>query len=229
MSEQRIIVLTGASRGLGRAMARQFVDRGHIVYGCARSHESVDEMSAEFGTPHDFCRVDVSVEEQVAQWAQRVLRLAHAPDLVLNNAALINRPASLWDVPPAEFSHLVDVNVKGTFYVACHFLSAMLQRGSGVLVNFSSGWGRSTAPEFAPYCCSKWAIEGLTRALAAGLPDGLAAIPLNPGIIDTDMLHICFGSDASAYPSPDSWATRAVPFLLQLTPRNNGQPLTVPS
>jgi NAD(P)-dependent dehydrogenase (short-subunit alcohol dehydrogenase family) len=94
-------------------------------------------------------------------------------------------------------------------------------------VNFSSGWGRSTDAEVAPYCATKWAIEGLTQALAQEIPDGMAAIPLNPGVIDTDMLRSCFGDSAASYPSAQQWAQRAVPFLLRLSPGENGQSLTV--
>jgi NAD(P)-dependent dehydrogenase (short-subunit alcohol dehydrogenase family) len=97
-----------------------------------------------------------------------------------------------------------------------------------VIVNLSSGWGRSSAPEVAPYCATKWAIEGLTRALAQELPRGLAAVPVNPGVIDTDMLRSCFGASASDYPSPERWAQAAIPFLLQLGPKHNGNPVTVP-
>jgi NAD(P)-dependent dehydrogenase (short-subunit alcohol dehydrogenase family) len=96
-----------------------------------------------------------------------------------------------------------------------------------VIVNFSSGWGRSTGAEVAPYCATKWAIEGLTQALAQELPAGMAAIPLNPGIINTDMLQSCFGSSAAVYPTAREWAKRAVPFLLGLGPKHNGQSLTV--
>jgi NAD(P)-dependent dehydrogenase (short-subunit alcohol dehydrogenase family) len=81
----------------------------------------------------------------------------------------------------------------------------------------------------APYCASKWAIEGLTRALAQELPPGLAAVPLNPGVIDTDMLRSCFGQEAAEYPSAEEWAERAAPFLLGLGPDDNGKPLTAPS
>ena len=109
-----------------------------------------------------------------------------------------------------------------------HFLPAMLKRKSGVVVNISSGWGRSTDAEVAPYCATKWAIEGLTQSLAQELPLGMAAVPLNPGIINTEMLRSCFGGSASSYPSPQQWAKRAVPFLLSLGPRHNGQQLTAP-
>ena len=97
-----------------------------------------------------------------------------------------------------------------------------------MIVNFSSGWGRSTSPEVAPYCASKWAIEGLSQALAQELPPGLAAVALNPGIINTDMLQRCFGPGASAYPTADEWAKKAVPFLANLGASDNGRSLTAP-
>jgi NAD(P)-dependent dehydrogenase (short-subunit alcohol dehydrogenase family) len=80
----------------------------------------------------------------------------------------------------------------------------------------------------APYCATKWAIEGLTQALAEELPPEMCAVPLNPGIINTEMLRSCFASGAEFYPSAESWSQRAVPFLLSLGPAQNGQPLTVP-
>ena len=120
------------------------------------------------------------------------------------------------------------MNLKGTANVIRNFVPAMLARKTGVIVNFSSGWGRSADAEVAPYCASKWAIEGLTQALAQELPTGMAAIPLNPGIINTEMLQSSFGGSATAYPTAEEWAKVAVPFLLQLGPNENGQPLTVP-
>jgi len=153
---------------------------------------------------------------------------AGAPDLLINNAALINRNAALWKLPSEEFDRVIDVNIKGVANVIRHFIPAMIKRGEGVIVNFSSGWGRSTDAEVAPYCATKWAIEGLTQALAQELPAGMAAIPLNPGIINTDMLQSCFGGSASSYPTAEQWAKKAVPFLLDLGPKHNGQSLTVP-
>ena len=104
----------------------------------------------------------------------------------------------------------------------------MITTGRGVIVNFSSGWGRGTSPEVAPYCATKWAIEGLTQALAQELPRGMAAVALNPGVIDTAMLRSCFGAGASACQKPAAWARKAVPFLIGLGPGNNGQALTAP-
>ncbi len=228
MRQNKNIVITGVSRGLGRALVEEFVRRGHRVAGCARTENTVAQMAKEFGAPHQFQAVDVSQPAMVDAWAKRVLDDVGPPDLLLNNAAVINENASLWETDAEDFSRVVDVNVKGVFYVLRAFLPAMIQRRDGVVVNFSSGWGRSVSPEVATYCTTKWAIEGLTRALAAELPSGMAAVALNPGIINTEMLRSCFGVGAGAFPTPEKWAEKAVPFLLKLGPEDNGEPLTVP-
>lgn len=224
----KTVVITGANRGLGRAMVEEFARLGHVVIGCGRSRKRIEGLRQRFPESHDFDVVDVASDEQVRAWAGRVVKLRGAPDLLLNNAAIINRNAPLWKVPAEEFSEIVDVNIKGVVNVIRHFVPAMLERGSGVIVNFSSGWGRSTDAEVAPYCATKWAIEGLTQALAQELASGMAAIPLNPGIINTDMLQSCFGHSASAYPTAEAWAKKAVPFLLGLGPGDNGRSLTAP-
>ena len=228
MSASRTVLITGVTRGLGRAMAHRFAEQGHIVIGCGRSAEGIAQIRKELGSRHRFNVLDVSSDAQVKNWRNQVLEAYAPPDLLINNAAVVNRNAPLWKVPADEFSTLIDVNIKGVANVLRHFLPAMVARKSGVIVNFSSGWGRGTDAEVAPYCASKWAIEGLTQSLAKELPAGMAAIPLNPGIIDTDMLRTSFGDAAESYPSAEEWAEVAVPFLLKLSPSDNGRPLTVP-
>lgn len=228
MMSGKVIVLTGATRGLGHAMVEEFIRLGHTVIGCGRSASEIERLRQKFAAPHDFSVVDVTDDRQVKAWAERVLKQTDAPDLLLNNAAVINRNAPLWKVSAEEFSTVMDVNIKGVANVIRHFAPAMIRRGSGVIVNFSSGWGRSTDAEVAPYCATKWAIEGLTQSLAQELPPGLAAVPLNPGIINTEMLRSCFGGSASSYPTAEAWAKKAVPFLLKLGPRDNGRPLDAP-
>ena len=228
MSNRRRIVLTGVSRGLGLALLEEFIRLGHTVYGCARNRKAIHELTSRFPRPHRFHVADTSDREQIGAWSQAVLAEGGPPDLLVNNAAVINQNALLWEVSCDEFSHVVDVNIKGVFHVLRFFVPAMIERGQESIVNFSSGWGRATSPQVAPYCATKWAIEGLTRALADELPYGLAAIPLNPGIIHTDMLETCFGSQAAEYITPASWAKRAAPFLLDLGPEDNGDALTVP-
>lgn len=226
-NQPKLVVLTGVTRGLGLAMAEKFVELGHTVLGCGRSREMIEQLRRTYRPPNDFAAVDVAFESQVEPWAARLLSTNGPPDLLINNAGIINQNAPLWQVPAEEFDRLIDINVKGVANVIRHFVPAMLARKSGVIVNFSSGWGRSVASDVAPYCASKWAIEGLTQALAEELPRGMAAVPLNPGIIDTDMLRSCFGGSASRYPAPKKWVEKAVPYILALNSRSNGKSLSV--
>ena len=224
---KRLIVITGISRGLGRAMTEEFINLGHTVIGCARSKSAVENLTNKYGNSHQFSCVNVADEDSVQKWVRYILTNYSPPDLLINNAAIINQPAPVWKIDSEEFSQLIDINIKGVANVIRHFVPAMISRGSGIIVNISSGWGRSTSPQVGPYCASKWAIEGLTRALSQELPSGIAAIPLNPGIIHTDMLDICFGEDAKSFTPIESWTKKAVPFLLNLKVQDNGIPLTI--
>jgi NAD(P)-dependent dehydrogenase (short-subunit alcohol dehydrogenase family) len=221
------IVITGVTRGLGRALAEWYIAHGHTVAGCGRSGPAIFDFRFTHPEPNSFDAVDVTLPVKVALWSERILGSMGAPDFLINNAGLMNRPAPLWKVPPDEFGKIMSVNVIGTVNVIRAFAPAMIERGRGVIVNMSSGWGRSVAPEVAPYCATKWAIEGLTKALAEELPKGMAAVPLNPGIIDTDMLRTCFQDSASSYPKADQWAEKAAPFILGLGPGDNGRSATV--
>lgn len=224
----RLVVLTGATRGLGRAMTDRFIEAGFTVAGCGRSHEQIASLATRYPPPHSFTPLDVREEAQVKTWAEAVLQKSGPPDLLLNNAAIINENRPLWEVPTDEFHDVINVNINGVFHVIRYFVPAMVARKRGVIVNFSSGWGRSTSGDVAPYCATKWAIEGLTQALAQELPTGMAAVPLNPGIIDTEMLRSCFGAGADRFPDPETWSRRAVPFLIQLGAKDNGSPLSAP-
>ncbi|MBI3875948.1 MAG: SDR family NAD(P)-dependent oxidoreductase, partial [Verrucomicrobia bacterium] len=128
-------------------MVAEFARLGHAVAGCGRSPKQIEELRKQFPVPHDFERVDVADDAAVKAWAARIIREHGAPDLLLNNAATINRNAPLWKVPVEEFSDVIDVNIKGVANVIRHFAPAMIARRSGVIVNFSSGWGRSTDAE----------------------------------------------------------------------------------
>jgi len=223
----KTVLITGVTRGLGRAMVEEFAAQGHIVVGCGRSHDEIEALRLRHKKPHDFYEVDVASDEEVKSWASLVLTSHGPPDLLLNNAGIINRNARLWEISAREFDQVVQVNLIGVANVIRRLVPEMVRRKEGVIVNFSSGWGRSADAEVAPYCATKWAVEGLTLALAQELPSGMAAVSLNPGIINTEMLQSCFGKAADNYVSPADWAKRAVPFLLRLGPADNGKQLEI--
>src|SRR5262249_33712383 len=153
----------------GRALVERFAPDGHTVLGCGRSADHVAELRRAFGPPNDFEVVDVVRADAVEAWARRLIGAGAVPELLVNNAALMNDPKPLWEVSAEEFDRLIDVNVKGVVNVIRAFAPAMAARGRGVIVNLSSGWGRSASAGVAPYCASKYAVEGLTKALAQDL------------------------------------------------------------
>jgi len=223
-----LIWITGCTQGLGLALTETLTKRGHTIVGCGRNEIAIQRLSEQLPNC-TFIPCDVSDDGSVEDFVEEALLSEGAPDMLINNAAIINDPAPLWEIPAEEFDSLTAVNINGVANVIRHTVPAMLAEGAGIIVNISSGWGRSTAPEVAPYCASKWAIEGLTQALSQELPDGLAAIALNPGIINTDMLRNCFGEEeAASYPAPELWAHTAAPFIENLSPAENGHALTAP-
>ena len=224
----RTIVITGITRGIGRGLVEEFDRLGHKIIGCGRSVDQVSELQNALGSDHHFSAVNVTDDALVADWASKMLQAHGAPDLLINNAAIINRNSPLIDVPVSEFDAVIDINIKGVANVSRHFVPAMIERNQGVIVNLSSGWGRSTSPDVAPYCATKWAIEGLSKAMADELPSGLACVPLSPGVVNTEMLQSCFGAGAASARKPDTFAKATAPFLLGLSPKNNGQSLTAP-
>lgn len=209
-------------------MTHAFASSGWVVAGCGRNVEAISRLRADLPAPHYFQAADVAAEENVMNFCAEVLDRHGPPDLVLNNAAIINGNNPIWEVSAREFSRVMDVNIKGTASIIRNLIQPMMQRGSGVIVNFSSGWGRSVAPEVAPYCATKFAIEGLSQAIAMETEGRVAVVALNPGIIDTEMLRSTFGSGAGHYPSAEEWAKRAVPFLEKLGQNENGRSLTAP-
>lgn len=224
----RTILITGATRGLGRALTEHWAKEGHRLVVCGRDKGKVAELQELLGPEGLASVLDVADPAAVAAWAREVLPRFGPPDLLLNNAGLINKRAPLWQVPPEELSRVIDVNIKGVAYLVQAFVPAMIERGSGVIVNLSSGWGHFTSPEVAPYCATKFAIEGLTRSLAQELPPGLAAIPVSPGIIHTEMLDAAMGESAAGHWEAAAWVETAAPFLLSLGPEQNGKSVRIP-
>ncbi len=209
------IVISGTTRGLGRAIAEEFACRGHLVAGCGTSAPGPDQ-------------VDVGDYLQVEHWARDVLkRLGGPPDLLINSAGVTTHPDPLWAQDPVALAQVLRINVGGVQHMLRAFLPSMIERGEGVVVNISSDWGRSGAPMVGPYCASKWAVEGLSRCLAMEIPAGMAAVSLDPGTINTDMLRFTFGPGAEEYPTPESWRGKAADFILSLGPEHNGLALTL--
>ncbi|KAI0494303.1 hypothetical protein KFK09_024435 [Dendrobium nobile] len=238
-TQLKTIMITGVSRGLGRVLALEIARRGHSVVGCARSQEKLQALMADLtrddapssssssSSKHLLKHLDVRSDNSMKEFARLLVEERKIPDIIVNNAGTINKNNKIWAVPAEEFDMVIDTNIKGTANILRHFLPLLIEKKQGIVVNISSGWGRSAAAEVAPYCASKWAIEGLSKSVAKELPPGLAIVALNPGVVNTDMLASCFGSNSALYQLPESWAPRAATMILNLTSEDNGASLTI--
>jgi len=175
----RLAVVTGASRGIGRAIAALFESEGARVAGCARHPAPGVEVC------------DVSQAEDVARFAASVKARFGVPDILVNNAGLVVR-AGLEALAEADWDAVVGSNLKGTFLITRAFLGDMrAARRQGRIVNVASISGRLGTPGLTAYCAAKHGVVGLTRALAEELrADGLTVNAICPGSVDTDMLRV---------------------------------------
>jgi NAD(P)-dependent dehydrogenase (short-subunit alcohol dehydrogenase family) len=116
------VVITGVSRGLGRAMALGFAADGWTVSGCGTDAVALQSLAREFGPDHHVHACDVTDPAAVEEFAIAVVKRSGPPDLLVNNAATINPNEPLWEVSPEEFSRVIDVNLKGVHHVISAFL-----------------------------------------------------------------------------------------------------------
>ena len=176
--EGRTAVVTGVSRGIGRAIAAALGGAGARVAGCARNGTG-DVFACDVGRP-----------DQVARFADDVLRRFGPPDVLVNNAGVAAR-ARLEETTPEIWDAVLDSNLKGTFLVTRAFLPAMRARRRGRIVNVASISGRQGTAQLSAYCAAKHGVVGLTRALAEEVrDDGIAVNAVCPGSVDTEMLRV---------------------------------------
>ncbi|MEB9611392.1 SDR family NAD(P)-dependent oxidoreductase [Bacillus cereus] len=224
------VIITGVTQGLGRVMVDRFHELGWNIYGCGRSKDKIEELKKQYSKIHDFQVIDVSDSQQVNNWANYILNTHTAPDIIINNASIVNQNAQLWKITAQEFENVMNVNVNGVVNVIRAFVPAMVARKEGIIINMSSSWGREGEAELAPYCASKFAIEGITKSMALELPHGMAVVALDPGgSISTPMLKSCAPQYINESPTPETWSHKAIEYILNITIDKNGDSLTCPA
>ena len=187
----KVALVTGASRGIGRATAEAFARAGYqVAANYCRSKEQIEQFSAQM--EREGCAVipvqaDVSDPEQVERMVQTVQRQFGHIDVLVCNAG-IARQGLLTDFSPADWRQMMSVNLDGTFYCCRSVLPGMIRRQSGCIITTSSIWGITGASCEVPYSAAKAGIIGLTRALAKEVgPSGIRVNCIAPGVIDTEM------------------------------------------
>jgi NAD(P)-dependent dehydrogenase (short-subunit alcohol dehydrogenase family) len=212
-------VVTGASRGIGRAIALRLAGAGADLALWARDAAALDQVADEvraLGVRAQATACDVADPAAVRAAAERVRQGLAPVTLVVNNAGAVLRKPTV-DITDDEWRHIQAVNVDGTFYVTRAFLPE-LTRASGRVINISSIAGREGTALLAAYCAAKHAVVGLTRALAEELRAAKVSVnAICPGSVDTVMLRAGMPG-ASPDMSPDDIARTAL-FLAHGAPQ----------
>lgn len=234
-----LVVITGVTRGLGKAMAREFASRGDfVVAGCGRDKDSLAKVQRELGEKHLVSRADITIDSQVEEWSNEVISKYGLPTYLINNAGCLtdaehyDHQKRMWNFTEADVSSVIDVNLKGTINVLRHFVPGMIENGYGLIVNLTSRWGEEVESQnlteiasMGPYMASKCGVVALTRSLQAGLEleafrrgvsfRGVWAKDFNPGTVNTDLWRKSgFGSEQLADKDPSKWATKSVPKII---------------
>jgi len=213
----RVALVTGASRGIGSAIARALCEEGAQVAVLSTrlegSSKVADALTAQGGKAHAVA-ADVASPLALDKALAEVRRALGPVDVLVNNAGIaLRRPLS--DTADADFERVLAVNLAGPFYLARRLLPAMMSRGWGRVVNVSSISGTLGTAGMTAYCASKWGLNGLTRALAEEVKgQGVLVAAVLPGSTDTEMLA---GSGFVARMTPDEVA-KVVRFLCAEAP-----------
>ncbi len=176
----RSVLITGASRGIGRAIALAFYEKGAHVIACARASDDLTKLEGMLGARGTIWACDATSDEIL----NRIDDL-NGLDILINNAG-INRPEPFIEVSDKNLDDIMDINVRATFRISRH---AVRKMGKGAsVVNITSQMGHVGSPNRTVYCMSKHAIEGLTKAMAVELaPEGIRVNAVAPTFIATPM------------------------------------------
>ena len=189
----RVAIVTGAGRGIGRAIALRYSQEGAAVALAARTRAQIDEAAAEIesaGGRALAIQCDVSSESDVDRLVDATVRQFGKIDILVNNAAVNLPPTDLTEVDLSVWRNVIDVNLTGAFICTRAVLPHMKRIGSGVVLILSSVGGRRGAAGRGPYRASKAALINFTETIGAeGAEYGVRAVCLCPGGVDTDMMR----------------------------------------
>lgn len=189
----KVALITGASRGIGRAVAEAYAAAGAALALCARAAGELEEAAAALrrsGTTLVAAPADVSDAAQVERFVGEALRTLGRVDVLVNNAGIPGPHVPVTEVAPADWAAVLAVNLTGPFLCARAVIPAMRRQGGGSIINVSSWLGRNAMEGWGPYGVAKWGLEGLTRYLALELRrDRIRVNSISPGMVATRMTN----------------------------------------
>jgi 3-oxoacyl-[acyl-carrier protein] reductase len=185
----KVALITGGGRGIGKAIAMAYAREGATIAICARTDSEIDETAREIRALKTDCLAlacDVALEESVGRLIKDIEARFGRLDVLVNNAGVMTRPVPLGETEIRKWDYTMAVNLRGPFLVTKASLPLMTGQKSGSIINLSSVTGRAAYANFSAYAASKAGIEGLTRTLAEELrPYGIRVNSVEPGYVAT--------------------------------------------
>jgi NAD(P)-dependent dehydrogenase (short-subunit alcohol dehydrogenase family) len=204
----KVALVTGASRGIGKAVAAAYAHEGSRVFVCARNETAVGRAVLEIrnnGGEIDGMAGDVANPKDVKRIVQAAGEKYGAIDVLVNNASLLGPRVLIADYPLPAWEEVLRVNVTGVFLMTQRVLHLMMPQRSGSIINVSSGVGRVGKPRWGAYAASKFAVEGFTQMVAEEVKDfGIRVNAVNPGATRTEMRAVAYpDEDPLTLPVPE--------------------------
>lgn len=210
-ANKKIIVITGASRGLGRALVEEFSQKNNFLVLCAKNLKNLKSVCRKLkkeGTECCASKIDVSNKKEVIKFIRTTLKKFSKIDILVNNAGVIQKAKPIEKITDQEYEKCLKTNLDSIFYALREVIPPMRKRGSGIIVTISSTAGRQGNSHFAAYSASKFAVTGLMQSAARYLGGyGIRCLTILPGAMNTDMRKYILGEeDANKQQSPESVA-----------------------
>jgi len=189
--KDKVAVITGAGRGIGKAIALACAREGAKVAICARTGSEVEQTAKEIRlikTEAEGWVCDVSVEQSVKEFINNVIEKFGRIDILVNNAGVMTRPVPTPELEVKKWDYTMAVNLRGPFLMCQAVLPIMMKQRSGSIINVSSMIGRGAYPNFIAYATSKWGLEGFTQTLAAEVRSSHIRVnSVEPGVVATKL------------------------------------------
>lgn len=185
-----VAVITGGSRGIGKAIAEKLLNKGFDVIVSSRSKNGqTDELCAKYPDKAFFFAADISKEGDIDALAAFAQEKFGKVDLLVNNAGVAPKERKdILEITPEDFDYVADINLKGTFFVTQKFVPLLAECNGARIVNISSVSAYAASVNRGEYCVAKAGISMVTKLFAARLAEyGISVIEIRPGIIETDM------------------------------------------
>ena len=198
--QNKVVFITGASSGIGKASAHAFASEGADLILAARRIEKLNELESELKEKFNInvltIQLDVRNKKEVKKAVASLSGKWRDIDILLNNAGLARGMSKIHEGDTEHWDEMIDTNVKGLLYVSREIIPLMVERMEGHIINLGSIAGHEVYPNGNVYCASKFAVNAISRAMRVDLYDkNIRATTIDPGMVETEFSEVRFSGD----------------------------------